>query len=77
MRTPVYLTVPGTQDGKVKVELGDDPDRTGVYEFAFQLNNLSDEAVSYLLSADLFTQDVSDSNGVEYLSTLTRAWTRT
>lgn len=73
MRTPVYITIPGTLDGKVKVELGDDPDRTGSYTFQFQLNNLSDGNVSYLLSADLFTQAVTyDDNQVGYLSTLTR-----
>ncbi len=74
MRTPVYITIPGTLDGKVKVELGDDPDRTGEYTFQFELNNLSDEDVSYLLSADLFTQAVSyDDDQVGYLSTLTRS----
>ncbi len=37
------MTVDGQPDGKVKVELGDDPARAGVYSFSFHLNNLSDE----------------------------------
>ncbi|MFR8332929.1 MAG: hypothetical protein ACLU9S_11680 [Oscillospiraceae bacterium] len=40
-------------DGKVKVELGDDPDRTGSYSFSFTLHNLTGSTVSCLLSAAL------------------------
>ena len=42
-----YVLVNGQPDGKVKVELGDDPDRTGVYSADFTLNNLTDEAIEY------------------------------
>lgn len=74
MSTPVYITVEGQEDGKVKVELGDDPERTGLYTFRFSLNNLSDETISYQLSANIFTQDVfEDEDGVRFLDTLTRA----
>ncbi len=72
MTTPVYITVEGQEDGKVKAELGDDADRTGVYSFRFCLNNLTAQPVSYRLSADLFTQDVFESEGVRFLDTLTR-----
>ena len=73
INTPVYITVDGIDDGKVKAELHDDAERTGVYTFSFALNNLSDEAISYQLSADLFTQDVfEDENGTGFLDTLTR-----
>lgn len=44
-------------DGKVKAELGDDPDRKGKYTFSFSINNITDEPVAYNLSADLFTQN--------------------
>ncbi|MBE6944701.1 MAG: hypothetical protein E7459_01260, partial [Ruminococcaceae bacterium] len=47
-------------DGKVKAELGDDPQRTGVYTFSFTINNFSDEENTYRLATRLFTQD---SNG--------------
>ncbi|MBQ7638715.1 MAG: S8 family serine peptidase [Clostridia bacterium] len=43
-------------DGKVKAELGDDPERTGVYSVSFTINNFSDEDVNYALDADFFTQ---------------------
>ncbi len=52
-----YVLVNGQSDGKVKVELGDDPDRNGSYSFSFKLNNLADEEKVFQLSADLFTQD--------------------
>ena len=55
-----YILVDGQSDGKVKAELGDDPDRTGVYEFSFSINNLTDEDKDYTLSSDVFRQDVYD-----------------
>ena len=45
-------------DGKVKAELKDDPEKTGEYSFSFSINNLKDEAKTYNLSADFFTQDI-------------------
>ena len=44
-------------DGKVKAELGDDPERTGVYTFDFEIHNLDGEDHAYDLSADVFAQD--------------------
>ena len=55
-----YILVKGQDDGKVKAELGDDPERTGVYEFTFVLHNLTDAAQDYALRADLFRQNVYD-----------------
>ena len=57
-------------DGKVKAELGDDPDRTGTYGFSFTLNNLTEEELKYDLSADFFTQDIFDYQ-FEFLDTWT------
>lgn len=51
-------------DGKVKVELGEDPERTGRYDFSFTIYNISDETLSFVLDTVLFTQAVSG----EYLS---------
>ena len=48
----------GQSDGKVKAELGDDPDKTGVYSFSFTLHNLEQEERRFALSAELFTQAV-------------------
>ena len=55
-----YVLVDGQPDGKVKAELGDDPDRTGAYQVSFTLNNLTKESQNYLLSAELFTQAVEE-----------------
>lgn len=44
-------------DGKVKAELGDDPDKTGEYTFSFTLYNGANADQTYQLSADLFAQD--------------------
>ena len=49
---------PSWQDGKVKAELGDDPNRTGVYTFTFTVYNMSGEEKTYKLDADVFTLDV-------------------
>lgn len=60
-------------DGKVKVELGDDPEREGVYRFSFTLQNITDQPLTYRLSADFFTQGTFEQDGETYLDTLTQA----
>ena len=47
-------------DGKVKAELGDDPEKTGVYSFSFTISNLTRKKQTYDLRADLFTQEISE-----------------
>ena len=81
-----YILVDGQDDGKVKVELGDDPDRMGEYAFSFQISNLDNEETIFALSADMFTQDafvyyanleaaeqMDDSTLAAFLDTATRA----
>ncbi len=64
----------GSADGKIKVELGDDPDRTGSYTVSFTLHNLLDEDKEFDLYADLFTQAYFDiGDGVNYMDTWTAA----
>ena len=63
-----YVLVEGQSDGKVKVELGEDAQRTGEYTFSFTLNNLTGDPVTYELRADLFTQKLEG----DYLSSATR-----
>ena len=53
-----FVKVEGQNDYKVKAELGDDPERTGVYEFDFTITNMTDSEKVYELDADLFRQDV-------------------
>lgn len=68
----------GAADGKVKAELGDDPEKRGKYTFGFTIYNLTDKPQLYALSAELFTQAVSTVNigedepeNVDFLDTLT------
>ena len=58
-------------DGKVKAELGDEPARTGSYDFSFTVNNLDGRTHAYALSAELFTQALLDYEGQSYMDTLT------
>ena len=63
----------GASDGKVKVELGDDPAKTGVYTFGFTLHDLSGKGGTYALSGDVFTQALFTEGGIDYLDTATTA----
>lgn len=58
-------------DGKIKAELGDDPNRTGTYSFSFTVNNMTDSAKSYDISSSFFTQDIFDYAGITLLDTWT------
>ena len=78
--TASYVLVDGQPDGKVKAELKDDPERTGVYAFSFTLHDLRGQDTPYTLSTDLFTQgvleDYIDKDQTElglYMDTLTEA----
>ena len=62
--TPAYLfvEVDGKDTGKTKLELGDDPARTGVYTMTIKLKNISDAPVSYTLGSIAMTETVSTSD---------------
>ncbi|MGX8716028.1 MAG: dockerin type I domain-containing protein, partial [Lachnospiraceae bacterium] len=62
-------------DGKVKAELGDDPDRKGAYSYAFTIYNMADKDLTFNLSTDLFTQDCGDNedDGLTYMLPTTTA----
>ena len=47
---------------KPKIELGDDPNRTGEYEMTYQINNMSNKALEYTLDLDVMTESVSSSD---------------
>ena len=55
-----YLSVKG--EDKPKAELGDDPAKTGVFEFTFDIHNMSEETKTYELDFSLLTEDV----GIDY-----------
>ncbi len=45
---------------KSKIELGDDPDKTGKYTLVFSVKNFGSSSLSYNISADVLTEGVSD-----------------
>ena len=63
----------GAADGKIKVELGDDPSRSGEYSFSFTLNNFGTETEIYSINGDFFTQNTLTANGITFADTATTA----
>ena len=57
-----YLTslLGSDKDGKVKVELGDDPEKTGQYSYKFTIYNTSDVDEEFELDTDMFTQALDE-----------------
>lgn len=60
VNTDAYLYVFGLN--KTKIELGDDPSRTGKYTFEFHLKNLSDKELNYDFSSLFMTESLSTSD---------------
>ncbi|MBQ7231411.1 MAG: S8 family serine peptidase, partial [Oscillospiraceae bacterium] len=56
--TPAYLSNIAATEGRPKAEFGDDPGKTGVYEFSFQINNLSDEVLTYTFDSSVMTESI-------------------
>ncbi len=74
MTAGAYLLVGDAEnnDGKIKVELGDDPAREGVYDVTFTVFNLKDTDLTYDISAQLMAPDVaSDGVNLYMLNTMT------
>ena len=53
-------TTGAAEDGKVKVELGEDPAKDGVYTFSFTIYNTKDVDEAFELSTELFTQELDE-----------------
>lgn len=63
IETPAYITTTDAEGNvmdKAKLELGDDPSRTGVYEMSFIINNVGKRKVSYEIGAYIMTEGVSE-----------------
>ncbi|MCR4681970.1 MAG: S8 family serine peptidase [Clostridiales bacterium] len=61
-------------DGKVKIELGEFPDRNSEYTFSFRIYNISDRMLEFDDPfTDVFTQEIKTSNSVDYLTGMTIA----
>ena len=57
-------------DYKVKAELGHDPERTGKFEYTFELTNFGEDTIKYKFSTDLFTQDIYEENLAPWTTTV-------
>ncbi len=55
--TTTYLSVEGC--ARPKLELGDDPEKTGVYEMTFTVNNFGEEDVSYTVEPHVLIDDLA------------------
>ncbi len=63
LKTTAYLTTydkDGNAMDKPKLELGDDPSKTGVYEMKFTITNFGSAALSYNIGAYVLTEGVSE-----------------
>ena len=60
VNTKAYITVDGID--RSKLELKDDAKRTGIYNMEFNLINLSNETLTYVLSVVGMTESVSTSD---------------
>ncbi|MBQ9116115.1 MAG: S8 family serine peptidase, partial [Clostridia bacterium] len=73
--TMAYIMTYDREDGslmdKSKIELGDDPDKTGVYTLKFSINNFGSTALSYDLSAYVMTEGVSETKTNDGKTTVT------
>ncbi len=61
--TPAYITTydsEGAAMDKVKLELGDDREKTGVYEMTFGITNFGKKKVAYELGSFVLTEGVSE-----------------
>ena len=74
IESPAYITTTD-EDGnvmdKAKLELGDDPEKTGEYTMSFTVNNTAKHAVSYNVGAYVMTEGVSDTKTAAGETTVT------
>ncbi len=63
-KSPAYILTYDRHDGSVmdksKIELGDDPEMTGVYSFKFAIENFGSTSLTYNISAYVMTEGVSE-----------------
>lgn len=67
--TEAYLSVESQSGQRPKVELWDDPQKTGSYQYSFTVSNMTEDSLAYLLSNSLLTNGYraeTDENGETY-----------
>ncbi len=63
INTTAYITTldqDRNETDKTKVELGDDPDKKGIYEMTFTVTNFGSEDLTYTIGGYVMTEGVSD-----------------
>lgn len=71
--SPTYVQVEGQEDGKVKIELGDDPSRAGTYSFRFTVENLTDAEQQYTLDTSIMAPAAYEQDGATYMDNVMHA----
>ena len=56
--TKAYLTGTSASEGRPKAEIGDNDSKDGIFNFSFEINNLTDEALTYTLDSSLLTESI-------------------
>lgn len=56
--TKAYLTAEGTYSNRPKLELGDDPEKTGVYTLTFTVHNFGTTALNYTIDPSVLLEDI-------------------
>ena len=73
--TTAYIQTYDREDGsvmdKTKIELGDDRNKTGVYNIKFAINNFGNSTLTYNVSATVMTEGVSETETVRGDTTVT------
>ena len=57
--TKAYITVEGTKGDRPKLNLGDDPEKTGEYTATFTVHNFGDTELNYAISPTVLLNDIS------------------
>lgn len=65
--TKGYLTSRNVTEDRPKGEMGDDPQRTGVYTFGFEINNISDKELTYNLDSTVMSERIHDAGNAEFI----------
>ena len=75
--TTAYIETYSRDDGsvmnKTKIELGDDPQKTGVYKLVFSVKNFGTSSLTYTLDSYVMTEGVSDAKTSHGATTVTEA----
>ena len=64
--TGAYIEVGGSV--RPKLEIGDDPERTGVFTFSFDVVNFGNETLTFDISANVQTENVTGSSPTYYMA---------